>query len=58
MSKEVRDVRVDNEAIVGLAVNMLVIDTVVTATCSVVTVVGPINDSKLLSVIKSTTLEE
>ena len=58
VSKDVRGARVDNEAVVGLAVNMLVIDTVVTATCSVVTVVSPINDSKLLSVIKSTTLEE
>ena len=58
LSKDVRGATVDNEVIVGLAVNMLVIDTVVTATCSVVTVVGPINDSKLLSVIKSTTLEE
>ena len=58
MSRDVRGTRVDNEAIVGLAVNMLVIDTVVTAACSVVTMVGSISDSKLLSVIKSTTLEE
>ena len=58
MSRGVRGARVDNEAIVGLAVNMLVIDTVVTAACSVVTMVGSISDSKLLSVIKSTTLEE
>ena len=58
MSRDVRGTRVDNEAIVGLAVNMLVIDTVVTAACSVVTMVGSISDSKLISVIKSTTLEE
>ena len=58
MSRDVRGTRVDNGAIVGLAVNMLVIDTVVTAACSVVTMVGSISDSKLLSVIKSTTLEE
>ena len=58
MSRDVRGARVDDEAIVGLAVNMLVIDTVVTAACSVVTMVGSISDSKLLSVIKSTTLEE
>ena len=58
LSKDVREARVDNEAIVGLAVNMLVSDTVVTVDCSVVTMVGSINDSKLFSVIKSTTLEE
>ena len=58
MSRDVRGARVDNGAIVGLAVNMLVIDTVVTAACSVVTMVGSISDSKLLSIIKSTTLEE
>ena len=58
MSRDVRGARVDNGAIVGLAVNMLVIDTVVTAACSVVTMVGSISDSKLLSVNKSTTLEE
>ena len=58
MSRDVRGTRVDDEAIVGLAVNMLVIDTVVTAACSVVTMVGSISDSKLLSVIKSTTPEE
>ena len=58
MSKDVREARVDNEAIVGLAVNMLVSDTVVTVDCSVVAMVGSINDSKLFSVIKSTTLEE
>ena len=57
MSEDVRGARVDNEAILGLAVNMLVSDTVVTADCSV-TMVGSINDSKLFSVIKSTTLEE
>ena len=55
LSKDVRGARVDNEAIVGLAVNMLVSDTVVTVECSVVTMVGSINDSKLPSVIKSTT---
>ena len=58
LSKDVRGARVDNEAIVGLAVNILVSDTVVTVDCSVVTMVGSINDSKLFSVIKSTTLEE
>ena len=58
LSKDVREARVDNEAIVGLAVNMLVSDTVVTVDCSVVAMVGSINDSKLFSVIKSTTLEE
>ena len=58
LSKDVRGARVDNEAIVGLAVNMLVSDTVVTVDCSVVAMVGSINDSKLFSVIKSTTLEE
>ena len=55
---DVREARVDNEAIVGLAVNMLVSDTVVTVDCSVVAMVGSINDSKLFSVIKPTTLEE
>ena len=58
LSKDVRGARVDNEAIVGLAVNMLVSDTVVTVDCSVVAMVGSINDSKLFSVIKSTILEE
>ena len=58
MSEDVRGARVDNEAIVGLAVNMLVSNTVVTVDCSVVAMVGSINDSKLFSVIKSTTLEE
>ena len=58
LSKDVRGARVDNEAIVGLAVNMLVSDTVVTVNCSVIAMVGSINDSKLSSVIKSTTLEE
>ena len=57
-NKDVRGARVDNEAIVGLAVNMLVSDTVVTVDCSVVAMVGSISDSKLFSVIKSTTLEE
>ena len=58
LSEDVREARVDNEAIVGLAVNMLVSDTVVTVDCSVVAMVGSINDSKLSSVIKYTTLEE
>ena len=58
LSKDVRGARVDNEAIVGLAVNMLVSDTVVTVDCSVVAMVGSINESKLFSVIKSTILEE
>ena len=58
MSEDVRGARVDNEAIVGLAVNMLVSGTVITVDCSVVAMVGSINDSKLFSVIKSTTLEE
>ena len=58
LSKDVRGARVGNEAIVGLAVNMLVSDTVVTVDCSVVAMVGSINDSKLFSVIKSTTVEE
>ena len=58
LSKDVREARVENEAIVGLAVNMLVSDTVVTVDCSVVAMVSSINESKLFSVIKSTTLEE
>ena len=52
-NKDVRGARVGNEA-----VNMLVSDTVVTVDCSVVAMVGSINDSKLFSVIKSSTLEE
>ena len=55
--KLVKGVTVGSEVMIELTVNMLVNDEVVTGGCSVVAV-NSINDSKLLSVIRSITLKE
>ena len=54
------NVTIDNEATVESTVNILVSDVVVTegGSCAVVTAVGVISGSKLLSVIRFTTLAE